>query len=175
MPSQVRYPAHVHLLRGNHESKGMAYQCSHLLLPAPLSTSLLLRGLTFISSPLLRIDRYSLHEECPGTYGTGVALELLFEVFRCLPLAAVVNETVGAPLSTHSLHQLSGDLLHFRYTKIFCVHSGLSPSASTIEDLAHIDRYSNPSFSNLTWCSCPYLLLSAHIIPDSAKLMRRKV
>jgi diadenosine tetraphosphatase ApaH/serine/threonine PP2A family protein phosphatase len=50
----------------------------------------------------------------------------------------------------------------FHYTKIFCVHSGLSPSASTIEDLAHIDRYSNPSFTNLPWCSCPYLVLSAH-------------
>jgi hypothetical protein len=106
---QVRYPSHVHLLRGNHESKGMAYQCSHLLLPTPLSSA---AWPHLTSSPLLRINRYNLHEECPATYGTGMALELLFEVFRCLPLAAVVNETVGAPLSTHSLHQLSGDLLH---------------------------------------------------------------
>ncbi len=71
-----------------------------------LSTSLL-RGLTCISS-LLGIDRYSLHKECPGTYGTGVALELLFEVFRYLPLAAVVNETVSAPFSTYWLRQGSG-------------------------------------------------------------------
>jgi len=76
-----------------------------------LSTSLL-RDLTCISS-LLGIDRYSLHKECPGTYGSGVALELLFEVFRYLPLAAVVNQIVGAPFSTYWLRQRSGYLISY--------------------------------------------------------------
>ena len=82
---KVKYPAHITLLRGNHESRTISHY-------------------------------YGFHEEITRKYGNSNAWEYLTNLFDYLPIAALVEG------------------------KIFCVHGGLSPYISTIDQIRLINR-----------------------------------
>ena len=82
---KVKYPEHITLLRGNHES----------------------RQICFV---------YGFYEEITRKYGNANAWEYFTDLFDYLPLAALVEG------------------------QIFCVHGGLSPYISTVDQIRLINR-----------------------------------
>jgi serine/threonine-protein phosphatase 6 catalytic subunit len=82
---KTRYPGHVTLLRGNHES----------------------RQITQV---------YGFYEECMKKYGNANPWKYCVEVFDYLNLAAIVDG------------------------KVFCVHGGLSPGLTTIDQMQTLER-----------------------------------
>ena len=82
---KIKYPEHITLLRGNHESRQICFA-------------------------------YGFYEEITRKYGNANAWEYFTDLFDYLPLAALVEG------------------------KIFCVHGGLSPYISTIEQIRLINR-----------------------------------
>ena len=60
--------------------------------------------------------RYGFYDECLRKYGNANAWNMLTEVFDYLPLTATVE------------------------SQIFCLHGGLSPSISTLDEIKVIDR-----------------------------------
>ena len=97
---KLRWPSHVYLLRGNHES----------------------RQITQV---------YGFYDECMRKYGNTSAWRFCVEVFDYLSLAAVVGG------------------------KIFCVHGGLSPHLSTVDQVRLIQRVAElpneGAFTDLMW------------------------
>jgi serine/threonine-protein phosphatase PP1 catalytic subunit len=81
---KIKYPGHVWLLRGNHETPEIS-------------------------------DMYGFREECDERYGTDL-FPRFTEVFRYLPLAAIIGE------------------------RIFCVHGGLSPDLTSLDQLRELKR-----------------------------------
>ncbi|CAD5218268.1 unnamed protein product [Bursaphelenchus okinawaensis] len=59
---------------------------------------------------------YGFYDECMRKYGSPTVWRCCTEVFDCLALAAIIDN------------------------RVFCVHGGLSPSISTIDDIRVIDR-----------------------------------
>ncbi len=82
---KLKYPNNIFLLRGNHESRQIAFT-------------------------------YGFYEEITRKYGNANAWEYFTDLFDYLPLAALVEG------------------------KIFCVHGGLSPYISTIDQIRLINR-----------------------------------
>ena len=82
---KIKYPEHITLLRGNHESRQICFA-------------------------------YGFYEEITRKYGNANAWEYFTDLFDYLPLAALVEG------------------------KIFCVHGGLSPNISTVEQIRLINR-----------------------------------
>ena len=82
---KVKYPDHITLLRGNHES----------------------RQITQV---------YGFYDECMRKYGGINVWKYCTDIFDLFSLAAVIEN------------------------KIFCVHGGLSPQATNIDDIRTIDR-----------------------------------
>jgi serine/threonine-protein phosphatase 6 catalytic subunit len=82
---KVKYPEHITLLRGNHESRQICFA-------------------------------YGFYEEITRKYGNANAWEYFTDLFDYLPLAALVEG------------------------KIFCVHGGLSPYISTVDQIRLINR-----------------------------------
>ena len=82
---KIKYPEHITLLRGNHESRQICFA-------------------------------YGFYEEITRKYGNANAWEYFTDLFDYLPLAALVEG------------------------KIFCVHGGLSPYISTIDQIRLINR-----------------------------------
>ena len=82
---KVKYPEHITLLRGNHESRQICFA-------------------------------YGFYEEITRKYGNANAWEYFTDLFDYLPLAALVEG------------------------KIFCVHGGLSPYVSTVDQIRLINR-----------------------------------
>jgi serine/threonine-protein phosphatase 6 catalytic subunit len=82
---KIKYPEHITLLRGNHESRQICFA-------------------------------YGFYEEITRKYGNANAWEYFTDLFDYLPLAALVEG------------------------KIFCVHGGLSPYISTVEQIRLINR-----------------------------------
>ena len=82
---KIRYPEHITLLRGNHESRQICFA-------------------------------YGFYEEITRKYGNANAWEYFTDLFDYLPLAALVEG------------------------KIFCVHGGLSPYVSTVDQIRLINR-----------------------------------
>ena len=82
---KVKYPEHITLLRGNHESRQICFA-------------------------------YGFYEEITRKYGNANACEYFTDLFDYLPLAALVEG------------------------KIFCVHGGLSPYISTVDQIRLINR-----------------------------------
>ena len=82
---KIKYPEHITLLRGNHESRQICFA-------------------------------YGFYEEITRKYGNANAWEYFTDLFDYLPLAALVEG------------------------KIFCVHGGLSPYVSTVDQIRLINR-----------------------------------
>ena len=82
---KIKYPEHITLLRGNHESRQICFA-------------------------------YGFYEEITRKYGNANAWEYFTDLFDYLPLAALVEG------------------------KIFCVHGGLSPLISTVDQIRLINR-----------------------------------
>ena len=82
---KIKYPEHITLLRGNHESRQICFA-------------------------------YGFYEEITRKYGNANAWEYFTDLFDYLTLAALVEG------------------------KIFCVHGGLSPYISTIDQIRLINR-----------------------------------
>ena len=82
---KVKYPEHITLLRGNHESRQICFA-------------------------------YGFYEEITRKYGNANAWEYFTDLFDYLPLAALIEG------------------------KIFCVHGGLSPYISTVDQIRLINR-----------------------------------
>ena len=82
---KVKYPEHITLLRGNHESRQICFA-------------------------------YGFYEEITRKYGNANAWEYFTDLFDYLPLAALVEG------------------------QIFCVHGGLSPYISTVDQIRLINR-----------------------------------
>ena len=82
---KIKYPEHITLLRGNHESRQICFA-------------------------------YGFYEEITRKYGNANAWEYFTDLFDYLPLAALVEG------------------------KIFCVHGGLSPHISTVDQIRLINR-----------------------------------
>ena len=82
---KIKYPEHMTLLRGNHESRQICFA-------------------------------YGFYEEITRKYGNANAWEYFTDLFDYLPLAALVEG------------------------KIFCVHGGLSPYISTVDQIRLINR-----------------------------------
>ena len=82
---KIKYPEHITLLRGNHESRQICFA-------------------------------YGFYEEITRKYGNANAWEYFTDLFDYLPLAALVEG------------------------KIFCVHGGLSPYISTIDQIRLINK-----------------------------------
>ena len=82
---KIKYPEHITLLRGNHESRQICFA-------------------------------YGFYEEITRIYGNANAWEYFTDLFDYLPLAALVEG------------------------KIFCVHGGLSPYISTVDQIRLINR-----------------------------------
>ena len=59
---------------------------------------------------------YGFYDECMKKYGNSDAWQILTNLFDCLPLAALIDQ------------------------KYFCVHGGLSPSISSLDNIRLIDR-----------------------------------
>ena len=97
---KVKYPEHITLLRGNHESRLICFS-------------------------------YGFYEEITRKYGNSNAWEYFTDLFDYLPLAALVEG------------------------KIFCVHGGLSPYISTVDQIRLINRKMEipreGSFCDLMW------------------------
>lgn len=76
-------------------------------------------------------EDYGFYDEVTRKYNDPIIYNKCLEVFCNLPIAAVIDD------------------------KIFCVHGGLSPSLSTIDDLKNIDRKKEPPqdglFSDILW------------------------
>jgi len=82
---KVKYPEHITLLRGNHESRQICFA-------------------------------YGFYEEITRKYGNANAWEYFTDLFDYLPLAALIEG------------------------RIFCVHGGLSPYISTVDQIRLINR-----------------------------------
>ncbi len=82
---KIKYPEHITLLRGNHESRQICFA-------------------------------YGFYEEITRKYGNANAWEYFTDLFDYLPLAALVEG------------------------KLFCVHGGLSPYISTVDQIRLINR-----------------------------------
>ena len=82
---KIKYPEHITLLRGNHESRQICFA-------------------------------YGFYEEITRKYGNANAWEYFTDLFDYLPLAALVEG------------------------KLFCVHGGLSPYVSTVDQIRLINR-----------------------------------
>ena len=82
---KIKYPEHITLLRGNHESRQICFA-------------------------------YGFYEEITRKYGNANAWEYFTDLFDYLPLAALVEG------------------------KLFCVHGGLSPFISTVDQIRLINR-----------------------------------
>lgn len=120
-----------YLFLGNYTGNGgFNLECILLLLAAkvvyPKSVHLL-RG---SNESKLMADVLRLSEECQRKYAKSLFTQLL-SAFNCLPLAAVVQN------------------------KYFCVHSGLSPDVSHVNDIALIHRFrhipTRGAMCDLTW------------------------
>lgn len=97
---KARYPAHITLIRGNHEA----------------------RQITQV---------YGFYDECMRKYGNANPWRMCTEVFDLFSLAAIIEG------------------------RVFCVHGGLSPELSTVDELQQIDRVQEPPqdgpFADLLW------------------------
>ena len=74
---------------------------------------------------------YGLKEKCETEYHSISLYNRMNEVFKCIPVAAVVANS------------------------IFCVHAGISPESKSIEDICLIDRFTDIGLegllSDITW------------------------
>lgn len=82
---KLKYPSHITLLRGNHESRQISYQ-------------------------------YGFYDEIMRKYGNMNCWKYFTELFDYFPLAAIIEG------------------------KLFCIHGGLSPEISTIDQIRLINR-----------------------------------
>ena len=97
---KLKYPGHITLLRGNHESRQICYS-------------------------------YGFYEEITKKYGNGNPWKYFTDIFDYMPIGAVVEG------------------------KIFCVHGGLSPFISSIDQIRLINRKQEipheGAFCDLMW------------------------
>lgn len=111
-PQSTRY-----LFLGNYTGNGgFNLECVLLLLAAKAAYPKFVYLLRGSNESKLMADVLRLGEECQQKYAKSLFTQLL-SAFNCLPLAAVVMK------------------------KYFCVHSGLSPDVSHINDIALIHRF----------------------------------
>lgn len=69
--------------------------------------------------------------------------ESVMDCFDALPLAAVMNK------------------------QFLCLHGGLSPDCHTIDDIASLDRFSEPPQSGLMWYALLFFL--THLLAETPK------
>lgn len=97
---KVKHPAHIVLLRGNHETRQIT-------------------------------QSYGFYDECQAKYGNPAAWRYCTQVFDLLAVAALIDG------------------------RVFCVHGGLSPDVSTIDQIRTIDRCveipHDGAFCDLVW------------------------
>lgn len=100
MALKARYPAHITLLRGNHESRTVT-------------------------------QVYGFYDECMRKYGNANPWKYCVEVFDLISISAVIDG------------------------KVMCVHGGLSPDISTIDQIQLLDRVQEVpqvgAFCDLMW------------------------
>jgi len=88
------------------------------------------------------------YDECKLKYGNVSPWRCCMEVFNCLPLAAVINE------------------------RIFCVHGGLSPEITTVDQICRINRNRDipheGAFTDLMWSSPEETIESWAVSPRGA-------
>lgn len=111
------FETNKYLFLGNYIGNGgFNLECLLFLLAAKVAhphSVFLIRG---SNESKFMADVLQLGDECQLKY-SGALLPQLYSVFNCLPLAAVVRE------------------------KFFCVHSGLSPDVSHVNDIGLIHRF----------------------------------
>ncbi|KAH9810573.1 Metallo-dependent phosphatase-like protein [Melampsora americana] len=133
---KIKYPENFFLLRGNHEcanvTRGLCLRLRNILCPChgsicnPLairSSYCLLKVLprnlaSFYPKEInleLSVHIYGFYDECKRRCNIKI-WKTFIDVFNCLPISAVVA------------------------SKIFCVHGGLSPSLSNMDDIRRIQR-----------------------------------
>ena len=97
---KLKYPGHITLLRGNHESRQICYS-------------------------------YGFYEEITKKYGNGNPWKYFTDIFDYMPIGAIVEG------------------------KIFCVHGGLSPFISSIDQIRLLNRKQEipyeGAFCDLMW------------------------
>ena len=128
------YPQHVHLSRGNHESKGMnkiyGFEGEVCGLPYPSLACISHKHTSQLSGHRSRQERHAqrvLPAQVKAKYNATMA-DLFREVFCWLPLAHVLNQ------------------------RVLVVHGGLFSSDSvTLDDIRSIDRHRSASCGINRW------------------------
>jgi serine/threonine-protein phosphatase 6 catalytic subunit len=111
---KARHPAHVTLLRGNHESRQITqvgiitWEVCH---GGMLSR---IQCLTMFAHDVLQV--YGFYDECQRKYGNANAWRYCTDVFDYLTLSAIIDG------------------------QVLCVHGGLSPDLRTLDQMRVIDR-----------------------------------
>jgi serine/threonine-protein phosphatase PP1 catalytic subunit len=110
---KIKYPENFFLLRGNHECAGISEYIFNLYLSMSLNLELFsLRVALSFSNP----DRiYGFYDECRRRYSVKMWKQFC-NTFNCLPCCAVIDD------------------------KIICMHGGLSPEISSMDQIANIKR-----------------------------------
>jgi serine/threonine-protein phosphatase PP1 catalytic subunit len=110
---KIKYPENFFLLRGNHECAGISEYIFNLYLSMSLTLELFsLRVALSFSHP----DRiYGFYDECRRRYSVKMWKQFC-NTFNCLPCCAVIDD------------------------KIICMHGGLSPEISSMDQIANIKR-----------------------------------
>jgi len=169
LPFKVRYPQRIFLLRGSHETRcasslyGLRDDCTRYY---PDSNAYDLMCSVFDCMPLAACVDGKVHN-APLSLSLSLSLSL-FSFFLFLSLSLSFSLSLyfflSLSLSLSLFLSLSLSLLFLSHPsistfetppffasltfclpqKIYCVHSGLSPSCATLKDLESIDRYTSP-------------------------------
>eukprot|EP00887_Chlorella_sp_A99_P001652 scaffold8.g1652.t1 len=101
---KARYPAHVTLLRGNHESRQITQASNGCTREGSVSSS------SHQHPPYVGLQQvYGFYDECHRKYGNANAWRYCTEVFDYLTLSAIIDG------------------------RVLCVHGGLSPDLRTLD------------------------------------------